>query len=376
MKSKYLLHLFFLVIISTIPVFFQEGVYAYDSFAFYNDICMPGYNHAPTYDNIPLAKLVIENLPCDSFIIKLILVGLIFSSVLIAAKTGELLDKEYGWMNGVFVFLAPLSIFVSLKFENDTFAIPFLFAFVYFLVRYKTQPERKVSSALWAGVVLLIAIGFWNAAAYYIMALALTSFGLFVISLPFLAQYGKLAFDQIVGNTLINENFPIIGFKPLLFLFIGFIAPLYPAMTYFLGILGFLNAKFVILAIPFLTIGVFNTILKYGGTEKKVWMLTFLVIGTISALGTGLLVGLHPLPSEVEWESINYTLSVHSSTGLPIHTDFQFGYLLDYKGYYSYEYGFLEEGWQNGLTDSLVITHLELDCPIISVKKPYFIYQC
>lgn len=379
--------LFLISLLAFAPYLFSSGLFGYDSYAFLNAICTPGYAHNPATVTTPFANLLFLVLPCDILTLKLLLFVVMLSSVVILAKTGELINEREGWMAGAFVFLAPIFMQVFAKLENDTFAIPFLFLGIYWLIKadqFEPLPRwlnvqrfvsKKYVFQILAILSFLIALGFWNGAAFMLLGMVLMEGWILFLALIPLAFYGKFLFDQITISNKIAENAEVLGYFGLFILIAGFLTPVLAPLTLFLGIISFLNGKFVILVIPLLALSLLKLINKIP-RDKELWIRALFIFAFAMAFASGLLLFSKPLPSPSDWEAVDYALDIHNSTGKDIKNDFQLGYLLDYRGYESINYGFLDETWTDDLKGYVAITQQELECEILREIEPYYVYDC
>ncbi len=347
-----------------------RGLTGYDSFAFVNASCLDNYSHDPSVVTTPFANVLFDWLPCNIIVFKLLLFLLGLSSLLIILKTGMLVDPKHGWTAALFVFLTPLFI-QSYKFENDVFSFPLIFGSYYFFMKAKLT--KQVYGNLAIGLILLaIAAGFWNGAGIVLVAVALEFTGLFFVILIPLFFYGKLIFEAIAANPVIRENTPGLGFIILFVLNFGvFLAPL-PAMTVFLAIVTALNGKFGILVIPLLAFG----LVKAFQDPYFLKFRNYFIGGSIGvALATAVVGFMLFPPTPVMWDSVDTAIEWHNLTGKPIKNLFQFGYMIDYRGYEALNYGFYEPGYLMETDGFIVLTYEELDCPKVNEVEPW-VYEC
>ena len=84
-----------------------ETIIGNDGYAFLLAVCNPEniIHQASGYDAQPVMKIITSLLPCNIYIIKTILFLLFFASVLIISKTGELFNKQKGWLAGLFAII-------------------------------------------------------------------------------------------------------------------------------------------------------------------------------------------------------------------------------------------------------------------------------
>ncbi len=161
----------------------------------------------PTTVAIPfLSEMFFNILPCNQVLFKLVSSIMLFASSVIVAKTGELFDKENGWLAGVLVFASIAWIHFHIQIEDDILGYPILFLANYFFL--KGQLDKNNSLKVIAIVLVLFVGGFiWKGALLYLVAYS------FFFLLAFITLIGSLLYigfgslkGLFVGNRLINEN--------------------------------------------------------------------------------------------------------------------------------------------------------------------------
>jgi len=325
----------------------------------------------------PLALMVFSWLPCNFLFLKLILFLLFFAGVLIIALTGELINKDYGWLAGIFTFLSPILFRTAFKLENDAFALPFIFASIFFFVKFLKQNQKKdfFKSILWG----MVGAGFWGVALYL-------PFGFALLSVAFIAVAFTTAF--IFGGKLLSSALPleavlesnptgaIINYVGYFFSIIALNTSILLPTIVFFGGLGLLNPKLSILVIPFLSLLVVDA-LKF---IPKNWikLLPLLCIGLAFAWGFTLYFD-NPTHEEIEITKFAVQESLHKN--LDIFNDWNLGYIVAW-------FGGEPSGWGGPQPlrekeNSIVITTQDLNCTEIkSVPHEFgetgrlFVYHC
>ncbi|KKN67091.1 hypothetical protein LCGC14_0464380 [marine sediment metagenome] len=373
MDRKVIVGLLLFSLLVFAPYFLRDDLVGYDSYAFLNHVCNESYEHSPLNTNTPIATEILNLIPCNILLIKAILFFLFSSSVLIIAKTGEIVNKENGWLAGLFAFLAFLFVQNFVKFENDVFSLPLIFLSYYFLL--KAENEKPIptwlekgkilySKKLWYSLIAFALLGIasliWGAAGFVIIGMGLLHWRYFLLSIPVIAVYGKDLFAAIAASDIIIENIPVRGMIGLLILNYAFLTPVLLGLTYFLGFMALMNAKFAILVVPLLAVGCVNL---FNHPRLKNLKIFFVTLSIVLALGVGFLVFSSAPPSPMDWESIDYALDLHNSTGKPIKNEFWLGYMLQSKGYETDNWGFYDFRWLDDTNGYIVVTDQILQCP-------------
>jgi len=364
LKLKHAFALFVLCLILFAFYLPKEGFRGYDSYYFLNFICKSDSFEQFGQINIePLALLVFSGLPCDFVLLKLMLFLLFFAGVLIIAFTGELINKDYGWMAGAFTFLSPILYRTAFKLENDAFALPFMFASVFYFVKFLKQNKRIdfFKSIFWG----MIGAGFWGVTLYL-------PFGFALLSVPFIAIALLTSFffgQRLLVNALpiesVLESNPtgaIINYVGYFFAVVGLnYSILLPSIVFFGG-LGLLNPKLSILAIPFLSLLVVEA-LRF---IPKNWrtLLPWFCLALAFAWGFNLYFD-NPTQGELEITSFAAQQSLHKN--LDIFNDWNLGYIVAWFGGKPSGWGGSQDlnqlrGVYSDMNDSIVITTQDLNC--------------
>jgi len=370
-KWQYILIAVFWLLLFT-PFILRDGLTGYDSYAFVNATCQETYEHDPAKPNTAFANVLFEILPCNMLVFKLLLLLLGLSSLLICCKTGELLDSTHGWLAGVFLFLSPLFVQHFVKFENDQFGTPFIFASFYFLLKAKLSRKNYYRNLGTAFILLIIAALFWNSAGLVIIGASLEFVVIFFASLPIIYYYGKNLFESVASNPVILENTPGLSFIVVFLLNYGFFAAPMPALTIFMGLVAFLNGKYAILLLPLLSFGLINIFKdKFYSKFRNLFIGWAIGIGLATAI-----LGVMIFPPTIDqWNAVDEAIELHESTGKPIKNLFQYGYMLDYRGYVAENYGFYEPGYLMDTNGYIVITFEDINCMKSNEIEPW-VYVC
>ncbi len=385
MKLKHVFALFLVCLIIFTPYFLRDGFRGYDSYYFLNYVCKGEQFDLFDHSNSPpLSTIILQGLPCNVFLLKIALFILFFADVLIIALTGQLLYKD-GWLAGIFAFLSPILWFNALKLENDSFAFPFVFAAIYYFVRFHLKQEKKDF------IKSLIAIGIgaslWGGTLYLPFAFALQSVPFMAIALATGIYFGRQLLSNALPITTVLESNPTGAITNFIFFFFAIVGL---QKTRFLAIIVFfmgfslVNPKFSIFVIPFLSLLVLDT--KPFIPEKWFKLLPYIAIGLVFAWAA--LVFYSDNPSDQEIQITGIAVEKARELDKKLFNEWPFGYIVEwFDGNASSWAGSQDlntyKGVPTSLEDSIVLTHQELDCPIIdsayysfSDNKKMFVYDC
>ncbi len=377
MKLKHAALLFLLCLTIFVGYAAKEGFRGYDSYYFLSFVCQGTEFNLFEIGNVPpLALMVFSGLPCHVFLLKALLFALFFVGIIIIAATGELIDKEKGWMAGAFALFTPIIWQNAFKLENDSFAFPFIFGATFYFVKFVIQRKRIDFFKSMAAVA--IAAGFWGGALYLPLGFAL-------MAVPFAAM--GLGIAIIFGEKLLANALPIRGVLEsnptgAIISYVVYILALpavnstifLPVTVFFVGF-GLLNPKFSIFAVPFLAILVLEAIKFYPKNFNK--FLIPVVIGLSLAWSVNIY---NDNPTSMEFEMSRFAVEQSLHKNLDIYNDWHLGYLV-------YHFGGQPSGWA-GIQDlnygkGIVLTTKELQCTQLK-SAPYnfgetgklFVWEC
>ncbi len=364
MKLKHAFALFLLCLILFAFYLPKEGFRGYDSYYFLNFVCKgDSFDQFQPINMAPLSLLLFPGLPCDFVLLKLLLFLLFFAGVLIIAFTGELINKEYGWLAGAFTFLSPILYRTAFKLENDAFALPFIFASIFYFVKFLKQNQRIdfFKSIMWG----MFGAGFWGVALYL-------PFGFALLSVPFIAiaflsafLFGKKLLINALPIESVLESNPtgaIINYVGYFFAIIALNSSiLLPAIVFFGGI-GLLNPKLSILAIPFFSLLVVES-LKFI-PKNWVKLLAYFTVALAFAWGFNLYFD-NPTQQELEITEFAVQQSLHKN--LDIYNDWNLGHIVSWFGGNPSGYAGSQDlnqinGIYSDMNNSIVLTTQDLNC--------------
>ncbi len=266
-------------------------------------------------------------------------------------------------MAGAFTFLSPILYRTAFKLENDAFALPFIFASIFYFVKFLKQYQRKdfFKSIFWG----MVGAGFWGIALYL-------PFGFALLSVPFIAIAFLTAF--FFGKRLLISAFPvesvlesnptgaIINYVGYFFAVIGLNSSfLLPSIVFF-GALGLLNPKLSILAIPFFSLLVVEAMRFIPKNWRQ--LLPYFALALAFAWGVNLYFD-NPTQGELEITEFAVEQSLHKY--LDIYNDWNLGYIVAWYGGNPSGWGGSQDlnqvkGNYSDMNNSVVVTTQQLNC--------------
>lgn len=345
-------HLLVLGLLSLIPflvyAFGIETLIGADSFYFFALSC--GQENIPEIGIPILSRILFELMPCSLFAFKALFFVVLFVSTIIISKTGELFDKEHGWLAGVFVFISIAWVHGFVGIEDDILGYPVLFLANYFFLKAGIEKSNR-GKVLAVALVILTGTLLWKGALLYLVVYTFFSTFSLVILYASLFYIGFGSMNALLGNDLVQENanaflLSLLGSRTLGFGHgIGLLGMyvltrrLWLVVPFLVAML--LNAKWAIHLSPFLGLGLMFLVvdldkmrIQRGIVFKESWankhfIKIFIVLAFVStaALSVGLLFQ-NPNPNQIE--AVEFT--VQQADGRLIDNDWSYGYYLMFFG--------------------------------------------
>ncbi len=367
---------FFLLLIPFLAYFARPDFVGMDSYGYLLMVCQ----NNTIAGVIGLPFYIFSLLPCNFLVLKAVLFALAFVSGCFIIKMAILFSPKNGWKAAYLVFLSSVPVLEFVKLENDQFAFPLLFASVYFF--FKGIKTGKRTPCIYCLILLIVAELIWKGAFFYLIGYALYIWPIWILLLP-----PMLIVPEWVG--MINKDFHIkslirlitydygimenMPFKFHVHFLLNFgilgvvLDPLLMPMGLFLFILGVGSAKFWILSLPFLAVGMVLLLEKanYPLLEQiAVIASALLILGLVQS------VWLNP-PNEEHWEAIDYALSIDKN----VNNDWGMGYWVLWKGGTTESFmGSVRQ--QEFSAGEIVISDQNLDCAILEDFERVKVYRC
>jgi len=229
--------------------FLNPFPYGYDSFYYLGVVC----NGVPfVAGELPLTVALFSLLPCNIFVIKVLLFLCCLSAVLSCSLLGEHFVKDKGWLAGVFVFGSFLWLQQFWAFENEAFAFALIFPAAWLF--YSGKWKKKVLAVF----LTLVACGFWMGSSLMLASFAFASAFSTIPLLFFVGYEYRKIISVISPNPFVQESWPGFGlfYQGLLFISLMFwrmLPALFVPITFF-TLVAFVNMRFACFASFFLAI--------------------------------------------------------------------------------------------------------------------------
>jgi len=366
-KPNPFLLLFILLLIPFSVYFVRPDLIGNDGYGFLLFVCT-GENIVGLA-GVPLA--IFSSFTCNLLAIKAVLFALAFISGCFILKFCEVFTDE--WDKAAYIiFLSSVFVLEFVKFENDQFAYPFLFASLYYFFKGMTYGRRKsfAKSLILLGVAGLI----WQGSIFYLFAYSFNAVALAVVSLPIILWKRAEIVGAILRTFQIAEDMPMQFHLHFILNFGLFGAILEPILAYqalFLFGLGAFSAKFWILSLPFLVVGMILLLKRLEGLPHLKWfnVQTFaMVLAAFCLLGVAQSVWLNQ-PTESDWRALEFSQGLEED----VEVDWSMGYWARWYGIQTESYGsFHRQTDFNGIA----VTRQDLNCPTLKAFGEVRVVRC
>jgi hypothetical protein len=346
----------------------QFALWDTDSYFYLLKTC--GNDSYWNFDFEPVQENLFSFIPCDIFLIKIILFLLCFVCAFLVSKMGELFDEKNGWLAGLFcVLFSWVFVFEFFKFENDVFSIPPLFVGLWFLIAGKkdTSLTFKINSLFFFGLAGLV----WKGAILYLLILGFSFWPALLLSIGIIFFVGFDSLTVFLPNPIVKESAAfVIGLKQFLFWFAIPSKVFFWSETLFLLAVGLLNGKFFFLVMPLLAIGAMQFYVK----QHKIVKICLLVIGFMLYFGFLWQINT-PQLSQSDWKAMQFAIDESVRQNLPLQNDWSLGYQIAWLGGTPGQWG---GGWVNAFKpNSIVLTYFKQpNCELIKEFEHYKVWKC
>lgn len=355
--------------LASLPYLLTPIMSGVDSYYFLNYLW--GKDTPYSFETDPLAQIVFDVLPANIFLLKLLLFGLLTGTTLIISLTGELINKRSGWLAGPFCFFSLVWINYFARLENDVFAYPLLALSLYFLIKSK-------KNKLWGLVsfaCIALACLFWQASAlFFITNSAVWIFSL-AAAIPLIIWKWETILNLFTPTlSYIQENQAIIGILNQNILLIGIIGIptylLFPTLFYF--ILAGMRAKYAILLIPFLALGLVQFVDKHKEKiPRYIWIILF-----ITAIGMSIYSLNRSLPDQGTFELIDYAIQTSQDLNKPFVNNWSYGYWVAWRDGTPTEWGSGFYDKPQDYNHAIGISYVDLNCQQLKEHRILKVYNC
>ena len=239
---------------------------------------------------------------------------------------------------------------------------------------------KNVVCVFLAVLTSLLAILFYSGSLIGLISLGLMFFYLLIVAVPLTFLF----FDKIFyllprAEGIVAEELTGTGIVPLILLFIAiFDMPKKIRIAgWFTFVMGFIKAKLMVFALPFLAVGM----VELDNKMKKKWKRwpNLTVICLIFVL-VYFFLGLSTQPSQADFDLVDKSMDLSVKDGVILVNDWDFGWLLIYKGYdTNYFAGYPHPDYNNMPTPFYAITQTDLnhlDCLLIDSSVRFKLFLC
>jgi hypothetical protein len=192
---------------------------------------------------------------------------------------------------------------------------------------------------------------------------------------------------EIIIRTIKGENFPLIlEQKPLIaikdwfMLWFGAGAinkTVLPQLGFFL-IIGILQIKFAILAIPFLSIGLINFFVKTIESKKK-WANSLAIFLVIVSIFLSILWGALVFsywPTQEVWQAIDYGIQKSKDLNAVFEPHWDLGYLVHWKNQPTQSFGSIQDKDYNAMKNTVILTEDDVNCGELKRFDKLKVFKC
>lgn len=382
----YIFYIILIILFSILVTFVRPYVAGVDTYYYMNHSC-----HGSEIEKPILSTFVFGLIPCNDYIWKLLQIGLFIISIALIGYIGKQFNNKYGYLASLFAFLG-----ISLQYEflgnlePQQLALPILFVSLLFLIKYINSDREKFSYILYSFLSTIIACMFWDG-SYLFFIFYILLFPILLIPSSILIglnpSFLYTMYSRLVPNFTVYENLPIIAIIYWIFLLVGI-----PQMIKIKGkiklifivllIVGLFNAKYSILVVPLLSVGVMiyfsdnlNNIKKYA---KVVSLLFFIpIIFLFSIIGI-----YHAMPNSNIMNDLNIAKQYSIDNNYLYENDWGLGYFSEYLGYNIKYKGsnYKDYNYSNSIVITIPESNIDIDvnniCEKLDITNYLNSYYC
>ncbi len=364
-----------LVILATFllpSIFFLIGPAfpGHDSYFYYYYVCDEKQEHNVINDPIQgIQQQLFNALPCNEFELKILIILLYGISLFFLWGIGEYYSKNHGYLTMLFAVNNPILFGFVFKLENDIFALPLVYAGLYFFLRFR---EEKRTFLLLISLLFLGGATFvWGGAIYYLMAFSLLELLLIPISLFLLFNYYDTIINSLIPNQLVKENSIFLGltylffYAPFIYLSKNISFP-HQKLFFILVLLGVLNAKFFVLALPLLALSLVKVFKEKDEQLNFVMVSMALIVCVVFSISFLPIDSIKYAPKFYEHQAVKDLVFYSNLNNKETVNDWEFGHMVwFYGGKTKHHSGFNNSFEIEKQTNAIVLTRHEMSCPAI-----------
>lgn len=381
---------FVVLLIIVLPSFFYlitPGFGDHDSYYFFGKVCgfaRYDYTVVPT-----LAFEALNHLPCDEFLLKLLSIAFLIASTYMIYSIVELFAPKHGFLGVLLAGITNVFVFRHFVFENDIFAYPIIFLSLYLFLRYLKNNRENKTDLIASLTLLAFSFFFWGGGIFYIFGFALMEPLLIPIVLIVTFLHGNTLLNSFLPRFEIVENNPIMRLWNYIFYGIIFLLGIknqeafnwfFPRLTIFFFLIGLINPKFIILAIPFFSltlVKVYKTAPQNAKNNMILAMLGFAIVWPSFIIVHGL------EPRAYEHQAAQDIVDYAKQNNLEIANDWTYGHLINFYGGKTNQHSGPGDYNLFKMPNKAILTGERLPCKIVKqyepdyeINSPLTLYQC
>ena len=361
--------IFVLLLVFVMPTsiyLIRSGFVGADSYHYLTYLCQETSLFEPS-TQAPLVPTIFSILPCNEIILKIIIMAFFGLTLLAIYLIGEETKKGTGLLTILFTTLSPALLWISLKFENDFFAYPIMFLGVYFFLRHVNK-KSKHKDLLISIFLLLFGAGIWPGTLYFILIFTILEPKLLLLTIPLLAYFQMQLIQPLLPRPEIRENLIWDGLMLTGFFMFHWWGKKLPELHfYYLPItitfilIGIINPKFIILAIPFLSLTILKVYENSNESDKNV----LIKISVFTAIIFSLSIYAFQGPTQTEHTAVQETIQYANQHDLNIANDWTYGHLIYYYGEITKQHSGPGDYNLNQMPNKAILSREDLNCVIV-----------
>lgn len=280
----------------------------------------------------PISVWIMDIMPANFILIKLVMFILTFISCLAISLSGEILNKKTGWLAGIILLCTVFFTTIFINFENDIFSFVFIAWAIFFMLKFR---ERSEDVWLYLSLLCIIPAGLiWNYAVYFLIPFVILSrFNWKVIvfaGIIILFNFSKYLFGYLPSLSY-QEQMPFMSLFAIIFFLVCYMKDyrdkdLYPVIL-FCTLTAILNLKQTYVLIPFLAISFAVAVSKLSKPVVFFTFLSFIVVLIVILLT---IITMYPN------NSTNELFDVAQSIQKNEHPELQINYFWDFVYYWAF----------------------------------------
>lgn len=375
----------YLIIIGLLLVFIYVPFFLRDQpFANTDDYYFANYVFHNT-DNLEVTNSVTTKLfsmiPESILVIKTLMFLFSATALLIFYEVCRIRFKKFAIWGSIILMGFSFYNIILYRFEDDLFALPFLFVSLFFVTKYQLADTRSkyfdkniflaiifliASTILWEYSILIIILYLFMTSFHYLIVLA----GIFLSS--FIPQMVSL----LTPSFKVTENYPFVSVFVLAILGFAYIKKARISENW-LGVIVFscltlINYKLIFLLIPILVLNIVQLIEISTKQQRNIVFFVFALFLLASPY-----IILTSFPTNKEYQLLELGKSTANDLNKPIEIDWSLGYYAIWNGIPTDHYGHVQDNNNSGVVLVAISSNKSVnDCNIIKENKWIKVADC